>query len=102
MTKFGLFGKITTHSGKRDEFVQILLEAAAAAESYEGCELYVVNISDNELDAVWVTEIWADEAAHQASLTFEGTKQLISRGKPLIAGFAEQVRFRPVGGKGLK
>jgi quinol monooxygenase YgiN len=100
MNKFGMYVKFTTHAGQRDTLVQVLLEAAALAQSFEGCELYIVNISDNEPDTVWVTEIWSDSAAHEASLTLEETKAIIQRGRPLIAG-AEQIRIRPLGGKGL-
>jgi quinol monooxygenase YgiN len=69
-------------------------------ESIEGCELYVVNIPDNEPDSVWVTEIWSDPSAHQASLSLEESKMLIQRARPLIAG-VEQMKLRPVGGKGF-
>jgi quinol monooxygenase YgiN len=101
VNKFGMFGKITAHAGQRDALVQVLLEAAALMESVEGCELYIVNISDNEPETIWVTEVWIDAAAHKESLTIEETKALIQRGRPLIAGFGEQITFRPVGGKGI-
>ncbi len=28
------------------------------------CELYIVNVSAAEPDAVWVTEVWSSQAAH--------------------------------------
>jgi quinol monooxygenase YgiN len=100
MNKFGTYGKFTTHAGQREALVQLLLEAAAHAQSDEGCELYVVNIVDSEPETVWVTEIWSDQSAHEASLSMEETKALIQRARPFIAGI-EQVRLRPVGGKGI-
>jgi quinol monooxygenase YgiN len=100
MSKFGLCTKFTTHEGQRDSLVDVLLEAASGMESVEGCELYVVNIPDNEPDSVWVTEIWSDPSAHQASLSLEDAKVLIQRARPLIAG-VEQIKLRPVGGKGF-
>lgn len=101
MEKFGLFGKVIAHQGKRDELVQVLLQAASILKNFDGCEWYVVNVSDKEPDAIWVTEIWRDEAAHHASLQQSDIRSLIQQGRPLIAGFGEQTRYRPVGGVGL-
>jgi quinol monooxygenase YgiN len=100
MEKYGLYGKIIAQPGQRDAIVQVLLEAALHLEANESCELYIVNVSDDEPDTVWVTEIWADAAAHQASLEPEEVKALIRRTMPLIAA-VEQVKLRPLGGKGL-
>lgn len=101
MKKFGLFGKMIAQEGKRDDLVQVLLRAAAILKNFEGCEWYVVNVSDEEPDAIWVSEIWRDEEAHQASLQQSEIRELIQEGRPFIAGFGEQTRYRPVGGVGL-
>jgi quinol monooxygenase YgiN len=101
MKKFGLIGKITTQEGQRDALVQILLEAADLMQSVEGCELYVVSISDDEPETVWVNEVWSDAEAHAASLKRDEVLALIQRGMPLIAGFGERITLRPVGGKGF-
>ena len=98
--KFSMYGKITTHPGKRDEMAAILLEAAEAMKDLAGCELYIVNVSDDEPDAVWVTELWSSAEAHAASLQMEGTAEMIGRARPLIAKI-EPTRLRPIGGKGL-
>ena len=100
MSKFGLSGKITAHSGQRDALVAVLLEAAALMQHVPGCELYIVNISATEPDAVWVTEVWSSPADHEASLTRDESKALINRGLPLIAG-GERIELVPIGGKGL-
>jgi quinol monooxygenase YgiN len=100
MHNFGLTGKITTHTGQRDTLVQILLEAANALKSFEGCHLYVVSISENEPEAIYITEVWSNAEAHQASLALEETKAAIQRGRPLIAAF-ESTKLQPLGGKGI-
>lgn len=100
MSKFGLYTKFTTHDAQRDTLVDILLEAASGMEPVEGCDLYVVNIPDNEPNSVWVTEIWKDSLAHQASLALEGARELIQKAKPLITGI-EQIKLSPLGGKGI-
>jgi quinol monooxygenase YgiN len=100
MSKFGLYGKITAHSDQRDALVAVLLEAAALMQHVPGCELYIVNVSATEPDAVWVTEVWSSPADHEASLTRDEIKTLIKSGMPLIAG-GERIEIVPIGGKGL-
>ncbi|RIX53965.1 antibiotic biosynthesis monooxygenase [Paenibacillus nanensis] len=100
MSKFTMYGKMTAQPGKRDELVQILLQAAEGLTSNPGCELYIVNISEDNPDDIWVTELWRDAEAHADSLKDPGAMELIQKARPLIAGI-EPVRLRPVGGKGL-
>jgi quinol monooxygenase YgiN len=100
MNNFAMYGKLTTHPGQRDALVQILLEASELLKEVEGCALYIVNVSDDELDTVWVTELWRDAEAHVASLKNAQVLALMQRGRPLISG-AEPIRLRPIGGKGI-
>jgi quinol monooxygenase YgiN len=100
MDKYGMYVKFTAHAGQRDELVKLLLEAAAAANSFDGCELYIINVTDNEPDTVWVTEVWSNSEAHDASLLLDETKATIQCAKPLVAGI-EAINLRPLGGKGL-
>ncbi|MGH9111660.1 MAG: putative quinol monooxygenase [Acidimicrobiales bacterium] len=97
---FGLFGEIVAVPGARDALRDLLLEAAAS-DDMPGCVHYIVGESSSEPDALWVSEIWHSEADHAASLQLESTQALIKRGRPLIAGIREQIRFVPCGGKGL-
>lgn len=96
-----MFGKITTVDDKRDDLVAILLEAAEAMNALNECEVYIVSVKDEQPNAVWVTEIWQDELAHQASLKLDSVKTLIQRGRPLILGMETIETFVPRGGKGL-
>jgi quinol monooxygenase YgiN len=100
MSRFGMYGKIIAQPGQRDALVAILLEAAAALRQVPGCEVYIVNVSPTEPDAIWVTEVWRSAADHAASLALEETKAQIQRGRPLIAG-GERIEVVPLGGKGL-
>ncbi|MFD0713049.1 putative quinol monooxygenase [Paenibacillus sp. GCM10027626] len=100
MSRLGMYVKFTAKAGQRDALASILLEAAASAQSVKECELYIVNISDIEPDTIWVTEVWSNATAHEASLTDEETKASIQRAIPLIAE-VEATKIRPVGGKGL-
>ncbi|HEY8770358.1 MAG TPA: antibiotic biosynthesis monooxygenase, partial [Thermoleophilaceae bacterium] len=62
--------------------------------------LYLVSRSPEDPDAVFVTEAWTSQAAHDASLEDEGARALIARAIPLMAGPPEATALRPLGGKG--
>ncbi|MGM0921243.1 MAG: putative quinol monooxygenase [Bacillota bacterium] len=85
--------------GERDTLVDILLEAAESMENLDECEIYLVNISDEEPNSVFVYEVWCNEIVHQASLSFDSTQILIKCAKPIITGM-EKI-LKPSGGKGI-
>lgn len=95
---YGLIGKMTTVSGKRDELIDILLKGTG---EMPGCLSYIVATDPNDADAIWITEAWESEASHKASLSLPSVKDAIAKGRPLIAGFSNRVITTPVGGHGL-
>jgi quinol monooxygenase YgiN len=95
---YGLIGKIVAASGQREALLSILLEGTAAMP---GCRSYVIARDPADADALWVTEVWDDEASHRASLALPAVRDAIGRGKPLIVGFENRVVTEPVGGVGL-
>ena len=97
---YGLIGKFSAQPGRRDDLVGYLLQAAELLEQNPDCLLYVVSTSD-EPEAVWVSELWTDEAAHDVSLEPEDIRALIEEARPLIAGMSDQTRLTVHGGKGL-
>jgi quinol monooxygenase YgiN len=95
---YGLIACIKAVPGKRDELASILLADSAAMP---GCRSYIVATDPTEPDSLWVTEVWADEASHGASLELESVQAAIAKGRPLIAGFRSRVATQPLGGVGL-
>lgn len=95
---FGLIGKIRATSGKRDELVEILLDSTG---SMPGCLSYIVAADPADPDAIWITEVWTDEASHKASLSLPEVQAAIAKARPIIAGFDSQTRTTPLGGVGL-
>jgi quinol monooxygenase YgiN len=95
---YGLIGKIKAKSGQRDVLVDILLEGSG---DMPGCISYVVATDATDLEAIWVTEVWDNQESHKNSLTLPSVQEVISRGRPLIAGFGERFETAPVGGYGL-
>ncbi|CAM3919398.1 putative quinol monooxygenase [Mesobacillus thioparans] len=101
MSKFSLLNKFLVQEGEKEKMVDILLEAAESMKDLDECEIYLVNISENEPSSVYVYEVWANEDAHQASLSLEATQTLISRAKPIITGIERISTLITKGGKGI-
>lgn len=95
---FGVLGKMKAQPGKRAELVAILLEGTNAMP---GCKSYIVAEDREDPDAIWITEVWDNEASHAASLQLPQVRTAIARARPLIAGFDTMVKTRVIGGMGL-
>lgn len=101
MSKFSLLNKFIVQEGKNEEMVDILLEAAESMKNLDECEIYLVNIAENEPSSVYVYEVWTDESSHEASLGLEVTQKLISRAKPIITAMERVSTLKTKGGKGI-
>jgi quinol monooxygenase YgiN len=95
---YGLIGKMTSKPGQRDALVALLLQGAA---DMPGCLSYIVARDTGDEDAVWITEVWADESSHHDSLQLPSVRDAIAEAMPLIAGFEPGIITDPVGGVGL-
>ena len=78
-----------------------LLKVAEGMRTAPGCQLYIVNRTPDEEDAVWVTEVWADEASSDAALNQDLGEAGLGAILPLLAGPPEFIELAPVGGPGL-
>lgn len=95
---YGLIGKMIATPGQRAELIGILLEGM---QDMPGCLSYIVAEDPANDDEIWVTEVWENQAAHQASLGLPSVQAAIGRGRRLIDGFGERYETVPVGGHGL-
>lgn len=95
---YGLIGKMTATPGGRDALQAVLLESDGGMP---GCLSYIVAQDPGDADALWITEVWEDEASHKGSLALPAVQRTIAKGRPLIAGFSNRVVTTPVGGIGL-
>jgi quinol monooxygenase YgiN len=96
---YGLIGKMLAVPGQRDALVEILRSGTGVMP---GCLSYVIARDPSDADALWITEVWDDQASHEASLALPSVKAAIQKGRPLIAGFGERYITEPIGGYGLK
>ena len=98
---YALFGTFTARPGRGDELAELLVQAGRSMPDNPDCLLYLISRHPEDPDAISVYETWTSREAHARSLDDEATRELIARAKPLIAGVAERVELRPLGGKGL-
>jgi len=95
---YGLIGKMTAKAGERGALAAILLEGLTGMP---GCLSYVVAADPADLDVLWITEAWASQDAHRASLSLPSVQAAIAKGRPLIAGMETLAETTPIGGHGL-
>ncbi len=95
---YGLIGRLRAAPGQRDALLALLLEGSG---DMPGCLSYVVARDPADADAIWITEVWTDEASHKTSLSLPSVQAAIAKARPLIAGFDSQTVTEPVGGIGL-
>ena len=103
MAGVGRYVKMTAQPGKGDALAQVLLGVAASLADTPGCELYVINRSPAEPDAVWVTELWDSQAAVDASLQelkTDAGRARLAEVTALLAGPPERIDLEPLGGVG--
>ena len=96
---YGLIGRIKAVAGKRAELAAVLVQEDGGMP---GCLSYVVAEDPADVDALWVTEVWVDQAAHRAALQLPAVQAAIAKGRPLIAGFDNRVETNVLGGIGLR
>lgn len=101
MSKYCLFTKFFVSENKREEMVDILLNASRSMEKLEECEVYVVSVSDEEANVVYVYKVWSNETSHKASLNLAVTQTLIQKAKPLLENVERVNTLQTKGGKGL-
>lgn len=98
---YGLFGSFIAKKGKRDELLQILLDASEVLQQNDNCIHYIVSTASDP-NAVWVYETWTSKEAHEKSLTPENIRLLIQKAIPFIERAGEgSVELSTVGGKGM-
>ena len=96
--RYGRHGIIRATPGQRDALLAILVDVARGAGAMPGCRLYLVGPARDDADAIAVTEVWDDQAAHVASLSLPSVRAAIAGARPLIAGMGDASEFDVVAG----
>jgi quinol monooxygenase YgiN len=95
---YGMIGKISAATGKREEVISLLLRAVKAMP---GCLSYVVAQDAADENGIWITEVWDSKESHDASLSLPEVKRSIAAARPMITAFTNQVVTTPIGGFGV-
>jgi quinol monooxygenase YgiN len=96
---YGLIVKMTALPGRRDDALALL---AGCSTGMPGCLSYVIAKDAADENALWVTEVWESEAAHDASLTLRAVQDAIPQIRPLIADFTKIAVTEPAAGTTLR
>jgi quinol monooxygenase YgiN len=99
--RVGRYVRMVAQEGRGGALADTLLRVADGMRDAPGCELYLINVSADEADTVWVTEVWADEAASDQALSGDLGEVGIGDVLELLAGPPELVDLTPLGGAGL-
>lgn len=99
MERYSINGKLVASSGNGSLLRQYLLEAASEMEAVDLCYCYIVGVNKDEPDAVYVYEVWENQAAHRASLELDVLKTLMAKAKPIIVTMSSKTDLTIIGGK---
>lgn len=100
-SQYGRVGKLTAAEENGAALLEILLQAAALVQHAPGCQLYAVSKDADQPGTIWVMELWESQAAHAASLTLPGVRELIAQAMPLLTEQPDGATLIPMGGVGL-
>jgi len=82
---FSVYGRMTAVPGRRDELVALLQEGALAGGDDSGLLTFVINTVPDDPDTIWLTQLWADKEAHDATTRSEAVATVSRRLPPLLA-----------------
>jgi mannose-6-phosphate isomerase-like protein (cupin superfamily)/quinol monooxygenase YgiN len=100
MSKVGRYAKAVAKPGEADALAERLLKVAEALRAVPGCELYIINRSPGDPNAVWVTELWSSQTELDAAL--EATDEAQVREVLALTDGFERIDLVPLGGVGAR
>jgi quinol monooxygenase YgiN len=101
----GRYVKMTARPGQGETLSALMLDVALSLRGTDGCRLYTINRPADEPDAIWVTELWRDQQAVDASLQAlqtEAGKARLGEVMALLQGPPERIDLEALGGVGLE
>lgn len=97
--EFALLNQLAAKPGQRERVVEILLESGKLFDDNPACRLYLVAVSDDDANLIWVADLWTSEQEHAEALKAPELRPFVEACMPLLEGMPEQIRLRPAGGK---
>jgi quinol monooxygenase YgiN len=81
---FSVYGRMTALPGQRDELIALLLDGFRAGGE-GGLLAYSINAAFDDPDTVWLTQLWIDKEAHDATTRSEPVAAVSRQIPPLLA-----------------
>jgi len=98
MSRVARYVKLTAKPGAERSLAELMLESAELLEQVPGCELYLINRTEQDPAVVWVTEIWRSQEELNGSLQLETVKAHLPKVLPLLDGPPEVTELESLGG----
>lgn len=93
--------KLTTKPGLRGDLLAALDKMLLAVNEEEGTEIYAFNLDTTDENAVWIYELYADDAAMATHSGSEAMVALLTEAGDLLGDAPLMVLTTPVAGKGI-
>ncbi|TDV56540.1 quinol monooxygenase YgiN [Actinophytocola oryzae] len=81
---FSVYGRMTALPGRRDDLVAALLDGFRAGDG-GGLLAYSINTAFDDPDTIWLTQLWIDKEAHDATTRSEPVAAASRRVPSLLA-----------------
>jgi quinol monooxygenase YgiN len=82
---FSVYGRMTAQPGRRDELITVLLDGFGAGGDDSGLLTFSINTAFDDPDTIWLTQLWIDKEAHDATTRSEPVVAVTRRIPPLLA-----------------
>ena len=82
---FSVYGRMTALPGRRDELIALLRDGLRAGGDDSGLLAYSINTAFDDPDTIWLTQLWIDKEAHDATTRFEPVAAVSRQIPPLLA-----------------
>jgi quinol monooxygenase YgiN len=81
---FSVYGRMTALPGRRDALSAVLLDGFRAGGDASGLLGYGINTAFEDPDTIWLTQLWTDKEAHDATTRSEPVAAVSRRVPPLL------------------
>ncbi|MEV6102140.1 antibiotic biosynthesis monooxygenase [Nocardia sp. NPDC051981] len=84
-TMFSVYGRMTALPGRRDDLITLLLNGFRAGGPTSGLLTYTINTARDDPDTIWLTQLWINKPAHDATTRSEPVAAITRQLPPLLA-----------------
>ena len=101
MSRFAQYARVHARAGQRDELAAKFVEACEMQRANPACELMLVSTSPDDLDSVFLTEVWTSAEDHERARQSSEVQVWAEQMPSLVAGPPEVTALVIEGTKGL-